>query len=30
MSTPVRTRHLPTWLLVTIAGLFGLFYAYVV
>jgi hypothetical protein len=30
MSTPARTRHLPTWLLVTISGLFGLFYAYVV
>lgn len=30
MSTPVRTRPLPTVVLVTIAGLFGLFYAYVV
>ncbi len=26
----VRTRRLPTWLVVTIAGLFGLLYAYVV
>ncbi|MDQ1121885.1 bacitracin resistance protein [Microbacterium trichothecenolyticum] len=30
MSTATRSRHLPTWLVVTIAGLFGLFYAYVV
>jgi len=30
MSTAARTRHLPTWLLVAISGLFGLFYAYVV
>lgn len=30
MSTATRTRVLPTWLVVTIAGLFGLFYAYVV
>ncbi|WP_314457724.1 bacitracin resistance protein [uncultured Microbacterium sp.] len=30
MSETVRTRHLPTWLVVTIAGVFGLFYAYVV
>lgn len=30
MSAPARTRHLPTSLVVTIAGLFGLFYAYVV
>ncbi|AOX47074.1 MULTISPECIES: bacitracin resistance protein [unclassified Microbacterium] len=30
MSAPARPRHLPTGLVVTIAGLFGLFYAYVV
>ncbi|MFN3948142.1 bacitracin resistance protein [Microbacterium sp.] len=30
MSEVVRTRALPTWLIVVIAGLFGLFYAYVV
>jgi len=30
MSAVTRTRHLPTWLIVTIAGVFGLFYAYVV
>ncbi|MDQ1174117.1 hypothetical protein QE430_002424 [Microbacterium testaceum] len=30
MSSAARTRALPTWLLVTIAGFFGLFYAYVV
>lgn len=30
MSAVARTRHLPTWLVVTIAGIFGLFYAYVV
>lgn len=30
MSDVARTRLLPTWLIVTIAGLFGLFYAYVV
>lgn len=30
MSAPARTRHLSTWLVVTIAALFGLFYAYVV
>ncbi|MCJ1706744.1 bacitracin resistance protein [Microbacterium sp. VKM Ac-2923] len=30
MSDVARTRLLPTWLVVTIAGIFGLFYAYVV
>ncbi|MDU0368291.1 bacitracin resistance protein [Microbacterium sp. NPDC089180] len=30
MSTATRTRVLPTWVVVAIAGLFGLFYAYVV
>ncbi|MGN7187231.1 bacitracin resistance protein [Microbacterium enclense] len=30
MSDVARRRLLPTWLIVTIAGLFGLFYAYVV
>lgn len=30
MSTVARTRALPTWLVVTIAGIFGLFYAFVV
>ncbi|KZE41462.1 hypothetical protein [Microbacterium sp. T32] len=30
MSTVARTRSLPTWLVVTIAGIFGLFYAFVV
>ncbi|MCC4249362.1 MULTISPECIES: bacitracin resistance protein [Microbacterium] len=30
MSTAARERHLPTFVVVTIAGLFGLFYAFVV
>lgn len=30
MSTDTRPRRLPTWIVVTIAGLFGLFYAFVV
>ncbi|MDQ1083935.1 MULTISPECIES: bacitracin resistance protein [Microbacterium] len=30
MSDTARTRVLPTWLVVTIAGVFALFYAYVV
>lgn len=30
MSDVARKRLLPTWLIVTIAGVFGLFYAYVV
>lgn len=30
MSAPVRTRRLPSWIVVTIAGVFGLFYAFVV
>lgn len=30
MSTAARERHLPTFVVVTITGLFGLFYAFVV
>ncbi|MCG7416131.1 bacitracin resistance protein [Microbacterium sp. ACRRU] len=30
MSTAARARRLPTWVVVTIAGIFGLFYAFVV
>jgi hypothetical protein len=30
MSAVARPRHIPTWLIVTIAGVFGLFYAFVV